>query len=66
MKFETITKAADLLRDAASCMFSQTYSDWYNANTMQSFEEWSKTQLKLIEEMNTAAYELEAELEEFK
>ena len=59
MKYETISKAADLLREAASALWSQTYSDWYNANTMQSFEEWSKTELKFIEQLNSAAIELE-------
>lgn len=66
MKFETITKAVDLLRDAACSLFNQTHCDWCNADTMQSFEEWSKTELKLIEEMNIMASELEEEWNECK
>ena len=64
MKYETITKAASLLRDAACSLWSQSYSDWYNANTMQSFEEWSKTVLQLIEQLNNTASELEEEWNE--
>lgn len=75
MKYETITKAASLLRDAACSLWSQSYSDWYNAqrnltlsgsslNTMQSFEEWSKTELQLIKQLNNTASELEEEWNE--